>query len=75
MIWGASGTIPPVVLALGVMAAHLTENDAVVNLFFAGAFSYLLVWLLVGVTMVSSWSQRCSSGRRPPQPPGAVNSR
>ena len=75
MIWGASGTITPVVLVLGVVAAHLTDNDAVVNLFFTGAFSYLLVWLLVGVTMISSRSQQCSSGRRPPQQPGTVNSR
>jgi hypothetical protein len=29
MIWGASGTITPVVLVLGVVAAHLTDNDAV----------------------------------------------
>jgi hypothetical protein len=41
-------------VVLGVVAAHLTESDAVVNSFFTGAFSYLLVWLLVGVTMGSS---------------------
>jgi len=41
---------------------------------FTGAFSYLLVWLLVGVTM-GSWSQQCSSGRWPPQPPRTVNNR
>jgi hypothetical protein len=75
MIWGASGTITPVLLVLGVVAAHLNESDAVVNSFFTGAFSYLLVWLLVGVTMGSFWSQQCSSGRRPPQPPRTVDSR
>jgi hypothetical protein len=69
MIWGASGTITPVMLILGVVAAHLTDSDAVVNLYFAGALSYLLVWVLVGMMMVGSWRQQCSSGRRPPQPP------
>ena len=69
LIWGASGAITPVMLGLGIVAAHLTESDAVVQLYFTGAFSFLLVWLLVGVMMVSSWRQECSSDRQLPQPP------
>jgi len=69
VIWGATGTITPVMLGLGIVAAHLTESDAVVQLYFTGAFSFLLVWLLVGVMMVSSWRQECSSDRQLPQPP------
>ena len=65
VIWGASGTITPVMLVLGVVAAHLTASDAVVSLLVVGAFNYLLVWLLVGVTMVGSWRQQCSSGPTP----------
>jgi hypothetical protein len=57
VIWGASGTITPVMLGLGIVAAHLTESDAVVQLYFTGAFSFLLVWLLVGVMLAGSWRQ------------------
>jgi len=64
-IWGASGTITPVMLVLGVVAAHLTDSDAVVSFLVVGAFSYLLVWLLVGVTMVSYWRQQCFNGPTP----------
>ena len=52
-------------LVLGIVAIHLNDSDAEVQLFFTGAFSYLLVWLLVGVTMVGSWRQQCSSGPTP----------
>ena len=65
MIWGASGTITPVMLVLGIVAIHVNDSDAEVQLFFTGAFSYLLVWLLVGVTMVGSWRQQCPSGPTP----------
>ena len=65
VIWGASGTITPVMLVLGIVAIHLNDSDAEVQLFFTGAFSYLLVWLLVGVTMVGSWRQQCPSGPTP----------
>jgi hypothetical protein len=75
VIWGASGTITPVMLGLGIVAAHLTESDAFVNLYFTGAFSFLLVWLLIGMMMVGSWRQQSSSDRQPPQPPSTVNSR
>ena len=64
-IWGASGTITPVMLVLGIVAIHVNDSDAEVQLFFTGAFSYLLVWLLVGVTMVGSWRQQCPSGPTP----------
>jgi len=52
-------------LVLGVVAAHLTDSDAVVSFLVVGAFSYLLVWLLVGVTMVSYWRQQCFNGPTP----------
>jgi len=75
VIWGVSGTITPVMLGLGIVAAHLSESDAAVQLYFTGAFSFLLVWLLVGVMMVGSWREQCSRDRQPPQPPSGVNGR
>jgi hypothetical protein len=75
LIWGASGTITPVMLGLGIVAAHLDESDAVVQMYFTSAFSFLLVWLLVGVMMAGSWRQQRSSDRQPPQPPSTVKSR
>jgi hypothetical protein len=47
---------------LGVAAAHRIDTDAVVHLFFTGAFGYLLVWLLVGVMMAGSWHQQLPKG-------------